>query len=212
MGSRFKFFIDELTLKLGKPLPGREAQMRMAPLERKLLKDFIPPGITPRVGAVMVLLFPKDDIPHFVLIERATYPGVHSGQISFPGGQVDKNDPNMEYTAIRETKEEIGINETSLEVLGGLSDLYIPPSNFHVHPFVGFIPETPAFIPDPREVHEIFTPSVDELVLPGLEKTKTIFNKRLNKEIEAPCFEIQGKTVWGATAMIISELRELLKN
>lgn len=207
----FNDFIDELTRKLASPLPGREAQYRMAPLERRMMKEFMPPGVTPRIGSVMILFYPSEGRVKTILMKRPEQNVSHAGQISFPGGKFEESDPSLEFTALRETEEETGALASSIVVAGKLSDLYIPPSNFHVHPFVGYTPLKPEFKPDPQEVAALIEVDVYELLHEDNVRSMYRFNRTLGKEVETPYIGIQGETVWGATAMMISELREILK-
>ncbi|MCC7303625.1 MAG: CoA pyrophosphatase [Bacteroidia bacterium] len=207
----FAAFIDELKCKLQAPLPGQPAQYLMAPLERRMLREFIPAGVTPRLGSVLLLFYPENGRPMTVLMKRPQSALAHAGQISFPGGKREDCDADLECTALRETEEEIGVPAADLKVIGRLSDLYIPPSNFHVHPFVGYTEKTPAFRPDPAEVAGLLYVEAKVLLHSDNVKSMRRFNKTLGKEVETPYFDVCGETVWGATAMMISELREVMK-
>lgn len=136
--------------------------------------------------------------------------GPHSGQVSFPGGKQEENDENLQKTALREAKEELGIDIEGVEVIGTMTGLYIPISNFLVYPYLGIMDTKPDFRPDPVEVRQIIEIRLDQL-LDGVNiKRKPIMISLIGKEIETPYFDLEGQTIWGATAMILSELRELL--
>lgn len=207
----FRGFVDELERRLALPLPGREAQFRMAPMERRMMKDFIPPGVNPRIGSVLILFYPYHAGIRTVMMKRPEHDVTHAGQISFPGGKHELSDQDLAHTAVRETEEETGARASDIRILGKLSDLYIPPSNFHVHPFVGISQIQPQFNPDPAEVAALLHVDLEELILADNVKSMRHFNRSLGKEVDTPYFDIQGETVWGATAMMISELREILR-
>lgn len=199
----------QLKQRLMLPLPGSEAQYKMANPERRLNlgKYKIPDDA--RKSAVIILLYENEDDICFPLIIRQEYEGVHSGQVSFPGGSFDKNDESFQQTALREAQEEIGIFKNDVQILGSLSPLYIPPSNFLVHPFIGTLTYQPHLIPDEKEVAEIIQVNLEHLMDETRIKEKTI--KLSNgMEIQTPYFNFHNKTVWGATAMILSEFKSLL--
>jgi 8-oxo-dGTP pyrophosphatase MutT (NUDIX family) len=157
----------------------------------------------------LILFFPEKDIPNIVFIQRPEYDGVHSGQIAFPGGKAEVSDSSMQHTALRETGEEIGVNTGDIKMIGKLTKLYIPPSNFLVEPFVGYVNYKPVFVPDAKEVSEIVTVSLDELM------DKKSFQLRdidaLGLTYKVPCFFVRQKIIWGATSMILNELMEVVK-
>jgi len=206
----FKEFIEQLALQLNKPLPGEKAQLLMGSDIRMKEFKFMPMSESTRKSGVMILLYPHDNTIYSVLILRPTYNGTHSGQVAFPGGKYEETDGDLETTALRETSEEIGIDISKVNVLGKLTRLYIPPSNFEVFPLLGYVNKRPFFKPDPKEVKEII-----EYPLSILLKAKTIknkeFNVRDNITFTAPYFDIYGNVVWGATAMMLSEFREILR-
>ena len=208
MSSLFEEFCSKLSYRLSLPLPGIQAQLKMAHLERRLnySQRNIPPHA--RIGAVLILLFEEEDVLKTCFIERTTYDGVHSGQIAFPGGRKEENE-TLVQAALREAEEEVGVKKSDVILLGQLTELYIPPSNFLVHPFVGAISYKPSFLPEPAEVAEVVEIKVDELsdVRYRGEKKIKLSNGTM---VETPYFNLHGKTVWGATAMIISEFLEVL--
>jgi 8-oxo-dGTP pyrophosphatase MutT (NUDIX family) len=204
-------FLEELSRKLkyrlSLPLPGVEAQLKMAHVERKLnFSRFKIPEYA-RMGAVLILLFEDDGNVKTCFIERTQYDGVHSGQIAFPGGKKEP-DETLDETALRETEEEIGVKRSDITLLGQLTELYIPPSNFLVHPFVGAIGYRPDFFPQPAEVAEVVEIKIDDLSDVRLRGEKKILLSN-GSMVQTPYYSLHGKTVWGATAMIISEFLEV---
>ncbi|WP_010227957.1 NUDIX hydrolase [Gillisia marina] len=193
-------------------LPGVEAQHKLAPLLRiKELADTDILAKKPSKAGVMALFYPnKDEITNLVLILRKTYKGVHSNQVGFPGGRLENSDKNLKYTALRETEEEVGIPQSEVRVLKKLTKLYIPPSNFWVHPYVGVVDRTPEFIPQESEVEKILEVNLDHFM-----DEKNLISQELStsyaKNIQVPAFSLNGHVVWGATAMMLSELKDLLK-
>lgn len=161
-------------------------------------------------GGVMLMLYKKKDQWFFPLIQRPDYDGVHAKQMSFPGGKFDDTDRDLTNTALRETEEEIGIGQDDLCLIGHLSELFIIASNFNVLPTVSYFEGTPSFIPDEYEVDTIEEIEVTELVDAANKKQKpmTVVN---GVTINAPYFHLNGKVVWGATAMMLSEFREVAK-
>jgi 8-oxo-dGTP pyrophosphatase MutT (NUDIX family) len=208
MSFQFEELCRKLNYRLSLPLPGIQAQLKMAHLERRLNYSQRSIPEYARMGAVLILLYEEDDHLKTCFIERTTYDGVHSGQIAFPGGKKEQ-DETLAEAALREAEEEVGVKTSDVMVLGQLTELYIPPSNFLVHPFVGAITYKPDFFPEPAEVAEVVEVNVDDLSDSRFrgEKKITLSN---GTTVETPYFNLQGKTVWGATAMIISEFLEVL--
>lgn len=204
-----KELISTLSREFQKPLPGPAVQNRMAPSDRTRLKFPSEPGEKSRTAAVLLLLYPRHNKTHAVFIQRPSYPGVHGGQISLPGGKSEQGDLTPEDTALRETREEIGITPSSVFLLGRLSPLYIPVSDTMVQPVVGAVPEAPAFRPDPTEVEFVIETALKELLDPLSmhKKTETWDGYKL----EIPYYDLMGHHVWGATAMILSEFTELFQ-
>ncbi|MDI1255091.1 MAG: CoA pyrophosphatase [Flavobacterium sp.] len=192
-------------------LPDAVSHQKMAPLERmEIMKNLDLEKANPRKAAVMMLCYPKNKKTHLVLILRNTYPGVHSSQIAFPGGKVEDFDENLEQTALRETHEEVGILPSQITVIRAFSDVYIPPSNFLVFPYMGYSTATLQFIPDPAEVAGIIELPLENFLDDGI----VVLNKMAtsyNSSIDVPAFNIDGQIVWGATAMMMSELKDVLK-
>jgi 8-oxo-dGTP pyrophosphatase MutT (NUDIX family) len=205
------FTIEMFQEALAKPLPGVEAQKRMAPqpVTGKKNRGDIPEDC--RQASVLLLLYPYScDHPDFylALTRRPEYPGAHSGQISLPGGRREEPESLLE-TALRETAEEIGVLPETVEIIGQLSPLYTPPSNFCIHPFVGFSCAHPAFQINPREVAELIEVPLSLFLKPEVYKEE-IWRLQNFGERQVPFFDIFGHKVWGATAMILSEFLALL--
>ncbi len=192
------------------PLPGSEAQLQMAHAERRMNLSRYKIPQDAKWGSVLVLLYEEDNKIKFPLILRPEYSGVHSGQVGFPGGKFESTDENLASTAIRETHEEIGIVREDVEMLGELTQLYIPPSNFLVHPHIGKVNYTPSFFPDAREVLKVIEVSLEDLMNDLIIHEKEIILSN-GLHIKAPYYDISGHDVWGATAMILSELKTVVK-
>ena len=181
----------------------------MAPLPRPGWHPNDRPAEPARQSAVLVLLYPRRDELHLPLIVRPTYDGAHSGQVAFPGGGFEEGDANLTATALRETEEELGIAPQDVQVLGELTQLYIWPSNYQVHPTVGRIAYRPAFQPNVREVAQLLEVPLNTLLDPAhLRRERWQLQDR---SALVPFFAIQGQTIWGATAMILSELLAVVR-
>lgn len=192
-----------------KELPGKDAHVKMAPQPLDLRRFTTTFSEPPKKSGVLLLFYPDQGAVYFPLIKRPQYPGVHSGQVGFPGGKMEPSDPDILFTALREAEEEIGINASKVEVLGRLTDLYIPASNFLVSPVVGFVPEKPSFVPEQREVARIIVTEVISLFHPEVRK-QTRLAVGGGMYLDTPYFAVEGEVVWGATAMILSELIQVL--
>ncbi len=198
-------FIDTLKQELQKPLPGEEAQYRMAPSYRpRLTKEEIMTH-HPRVSGVMLLLFEKENELNIVFTQRKQYDGVHSGQMSFPGGKKDETDTDLLATAFRETFEEVGVTDKNIELLGQLSELYIPPSNFLVYPTVGFATDFENFIPQEKEVEKIVEIPVSFFLDEKNIRHQTEIKLSNNSVVRVPAYIHNEHIVWGATAIMLSE-------
>lgn len=197
-------FIPQLTKALQQPLPGVEAQARLAHHSRKGLYGH---SRDAKKAAVLALFFPKKSDWHLVFIQRTAHEkDRHAGQISFPGGRYEENDLDFRETALRETEEEVGIEASTIQLLGDLSTLYIPVSNFLVHPFVGYIDYTPIFKPDPSEVAAVLElPFSAFLEDQAIDTTHIrLSNQFILKNV--PHFNVNNHVIWGATGMMMSEL------
>ena len=208
MRNDFMLFIDNLAGKLKTPLPGEKAQLKLEPASRKKYSSTINYSKA-KPSSVLALFFFNNNYINLTLIQRTVYIGVHSGQIAFPGGRFEEVDKDYLETALRETHEEIGVSKEMISIIGKLSPLYIPPSNFVVYPYVGYTPEIPHFIPDPNEVQEVFALNIDDLLKDETIQLREVCGKDFS--IQVPCFYLEGRLIWGATSMILNELIEVIK-
>jgi 8-oxo-dGTP pyrophosphatase MutT (NUDIX family) len=207
----FQEFLQYVPKLIEVELPAMEAHIKMAPLERIASLKNEPTEIqNSKIAAVMMLFYPKNDTTHLVLIVRNTYEGVHSAQIAFPGGKQEEEDVDFAATAIRETYEEVGVQPDKIVVLKPFTQVYIPPSNFMVHPFLGICKEEISFIPDPSEVEKIIELPL-AVFLSDAIVVETEMKTSYANSIIIPAFQIENHIVWGATAMMLSELKEVLK-
>lgn len=196
---------EQLAAELKKPLPGVNAQLRMSPAMRRPESAEYPL----KNAGVLILLYPHRRLVYTVFIKRTEYEGVHSGQVSLPGGMFKEEDDSLMNTALREANEETGIDISSVTVIGKLTQLHIPVSNVNVHAFVGVTDSRPVFVHDPAEVQYLIEESLDELLNEVNHKTKSM--TLFGNEVIVPYFDIRDNHIWGATAMIISEFAEIVK-
>lgn len=209
--SNWQTFVEALKTALRDEPLGMKAQREMAPLPDVSQRFDRDSAKKARQSAVMILLYQEQGKVQFPLIVRPQYPGVHSGQIALPGGKYEDDDSDLIYTALRETQEEIGVDMNEVEVIGQLSELYVPPSNFNILPVVGSLPKTPQFVLEEKEVEELVIADINVLNDKSKRKQKQMtFYSGLN--VEVPYFDIEEKVVWGATAMILSELATIINN
>ena len=194
------------------PLPGHASQVKMSPSfriqlieqQKEIIKDA-------RKAGVMALFYPDvEQQTRLILILRKTYSGVHSAQVGFPGGKLENEDPSLEYAALRETFEEVGVPIESMTVLKAMTSVYIPPSNFMVYPYLGITLQTPRFLKQDDEVEDLIEVTLDDF-LDDANVGSQMLMTSLEKEVEVPVFKLNGHTVWGATAMMLSEIKDLLK-
>ena len=203
---------NELRQKFELPLPGVTSHLKMAPKHHlDELRNRKYPVLNAKKSAVLILFFHENDILKMILIRRSIYVGVHSGQIAFPGGRFEDEDIDLETTALREIKEEIGIPEDKIEIIGRLSDIYVPPSNFLISVFVGYLAEKPVYKIDPREVNEIIEIPFDDFFKPDVIKHKDFYINSIKAVSDAPYFDVNNAEIWGASAMVISELLDVLQ-
>ncbi len=207
----FNDFIKYIPKIEKETLLSTDAHAKMAPLERiSYLKEENYIDKNPRRAAVLMLFYPKNEVTHLALIVRNTYPGVHSSQIGFPGGKVEEFDVDLEETALRETHEEVGIHPEKIQIIKPFSEIYIPPSNFLVSPFMGISHEELIFVPDLDEVKRVLEFSIADF-LDDKSITKVKMSTSYATDIEVPAFMVDKYVVWGATAMMMSELKETIK-
>jgi 8-oxo-dGTP pyrophosphatase MutT (NUDIX family) len=204
-------FVNLLCERLSIDLPGIDAQLLMAPPHR--IND-IRSGLNSNdsvKSSVLILLYPVGESMKTVVMLRPSYDGVHSGQISLPGGKWETSDKDLATTALRETYEEIGVPPSDIRLLGQLSPLYIPPSNYIVFPYIGIANLKPEFLKNPSEVQELIEIDIAELLKKSTCTTRDITFKDGNS-IQVPCYIFGETIIWGATAMILSEFLVLLES
>ncbi|MGH9220993.1 MAG: NUDIX hydrolase [Vicinamibacterales bacterium] len=202
--------ISQLRAALSRPLPGLEAQLRMAPQPRAGWDPLKFPDDA-RDGAALLLVYPHDDTVHIALTVRGSGLRNHTGQVSFPGGRVDDGE-TFEQAAVREANEEIGVDPRTLEILGRLTPLHIPVSRYILHPIVACTSMRPAFQRAEWEVARIIEAPVSVLGDPKTIKreirTRVVSGQTV--EVDVPFYDIDGEKVWGATAMVLAEFCAIL--
>jgi 8-oxo-dGTP pyrophosphatase MutT (NUDIX family) len=202
-------FAAKLKTEILKGLPGTEVQWQMASSDRMAVNFPRVHGKDARVAAVLLLLYPDNGSIHTVLMQRHEYKGVHGGQISFPGGKEEPSDENVIQTAIREAKEETGVDPSGISVLGILTPLFIPVSNMIVTPVVGWINLKPLFRHQAEEVVFLIDADIKRLLDPSIVKTRP-FEIR-GDLLDVKYFDYDGNVIWGATAMILHEFLTILR-
>lgn len=202
---------SRLRRALARPLPGHDAFLELSGYRRPLAEAAQRMDPPPRESAVLALLYPKQGEAHTLLMLRPEYGGVHSGQVSFPGGRREQADADLRATALREFAEETGFDAGRAQVLGALTPVLIPPSRSLVTPFVAIAGSAGPFAPDPREVAELIEAPLALLLDDAILKRRLQHIALLGRSVEIPYFDVQGRVVWGATAMMIAELRQLLR-
>ncbi len=208
---RFDEFLKYAPKVLNVELPATNAHRKMVPPNREeLLKNTDFTKIVPKKAAVMMLFYPKNAQTHLALILRTSYNGVHSSQIAFPGGKVEADDFDLKQTALRETHEEIGVHPNTINVVKAFTEVYIPPSNFIVHPFFGYSHDELSFELQVDEVAGIVELPLEDFLDDKIIVTNTM-KTSYAESIEVPGFQVEEHFIWGATAMMLSELKETLK-
>ncbi len=205
-----KVNLDQLVYKIKtSKLIGEKAHREMSPINRSISVNSLKDEKV-RKAAVLIMLHEEDGTIYFPLIERHVYEGNHSREIGLPGGKIEESDINLAEAVLRENEEELGVRQSEVKLIKELTQIFIPPSNFMVTPYVGFLNSQPSYIPDPIEVKTIIKISIDQL-LENSNITNIIKHNESFKN-EIPVFKIDDNIIWGATACILNELKYLLKN
>ncbi|PQJ17402.1 NUDIX hydrolase [Nonlabens xylanidelens] len=205
----FEDFLNQISKLKKLPLPGPQSQLKMAAVERlEEMQQIALEKKEHKEASVMMLIYPKKDIPYFVLIERTQSTGKHSGQIAFPGGRKEPTDADNSVTALRETEEEIGILTTQQHLIRSLTSIYIPPSNYMVFPYLAFAKAELSFTPQLSEVKSVIEIPLESLMDPKNNSTTTLSTSYM-ENATVPCFYFNEVMVWGATAMMLQEIKDL---
>jgi 8-oxo-dGTP pyrophosphatase MutT (NUDIX family) len=208
----FNTFLESVVKIKHIELFGEASHAKMSPPYRlELAKRMKEKAKSAKKAGVLALFYPNDlGKTYLVLILRKTYKGVHSAQVGFPGGKFEEQDEDLLVTAVRETEEEVGVPEHMVNIVKPMSPLYIPPSNFLVQPYLAISKHTPQFIKQEEEVEDII--EVDLLdFLNDKNAITTRVPTSFNVEVDVPAFHLNGHVVWGATAMMLGEIKDLLK-
>ena len=204
----FLHFIAQLKIVVGNDIPGERSHQKMqVNYDKSFELPFSKNNSTP--AAVLILLYLEDNEIHFFLTKRSNELEHHKGQISLPGGTQEENE-KLTHTALRETQEEIGINKTSISIIGSMTPLFVPVTGFMINPFIGYSLNKLEPTPDPLEVEAIFSVNISDLLN---EANRTIEQRNIRGyDVEVPYFKLNNYEVWGATSMILSEFRDLIKS
>ena len=208
---KFDFLLSKIHGITDQSLPGHKAHDDILPVLAQQRKNAFQRDPNPRQSSVAATLFPlTDGEAQILLIERQSYDGVHSGQIGFPGGNVEETDKTLVDTALREMEEEVGILRANPMLIRSISEVYIPPSRFLVHPFLFYLNELPSLVKNEREVEKIIFFPISKLL-----DDKTVVHGKIRLDngvfIKTPYFEHEGYQIWGATAMMLSEIKWMLR-
>lgn len=206
METTFDQLIKKVANGFNKPLPGVISQNKMAARSNLKLPETF--NKSTKKSAVLILLYPDENSIKIPFILRPAYDGMHGGQVAFPGGRMELTDENLFRTALREAQEEVGIRIADVNLIGSLTELYIPISNYLVLPVVGWMNKKPDFYPDPIEVDSILEIKYSTLVNPAIVKEEILMVR--GNEIQAPLFDVGEHKIWGATAMMIAEFLDLI--
>ncbi|MCB9202908.1 MAG: CoA pyrophosphatase [Flavobacteriales bacterium] len=190
-------------------LPKWNSHKKIIPFGREYLSKTKIRERNPKIASVLILLYEENDIVYFPLIQRSSYDGVHSGQVALPGGKYESFDVTTQETAKRETFEEIGIPKKDSIIIGSLSEMYVEVSNYLIFPYVAKVDNKVDFIIDKKEVEKVFSVSVSELISAQIIQ-KRVDLKNYNKLV--PCYIIKENLIWGATAMILQEFKDIMLN
>ena len=204
----FLHFIAQLKIVVGNDIPGERSHQKMqVNYDKSFELPFSKNNSTP--AAVLILLYLEDNEIHFFLTKRSNELEHHKGQISLPGGTQEENE-KLTHTALRETQEEIGINKTSISIIGSMTPLFVPVTGFMINPFIGYSLNKLEPTPDPLEVEAIFSVNISDLLN---EANRTIEQRNIRGyDVEVPYFKLNNYEVWGSTSMILSEFRDLIKS
>tara|TARA_B110000438_G_C15766048_1_gene629673 strand:- start:566 stop:1189 length:624 start_codon:yes stop_codon:yes gene_type:complete len=203
-----KQFINQLRRQLKQPLPGIEAQsiMMVSPkpvFQKNISKEAIKPS------AVLIILFFENNSWNFFLTKRSQSVSHHKGQISLPGGKLERGE-SLQQAALRESEEEIGIISKNIHIIGALSYFNVPVSNFKILPFIGWIKDKPNLKIHDKEVEKVFSISIEKFILKSTQKTK--YENLNGRKLKIPYFDIDNEIVWGATSIILSEFKRVILN
>jgi len=210
---KFSEFSDILSKIEKKPLPGRPSHLKMMWAQREeLLKNPDKFSESPKKAAVLAAFYPDlNDETHLLLIKSQGGNGVHAHQIALPGGKYESYDLDLKETALREAYEEVGILPAQISYVRALSLLYIPPSNFIVQPFIALYDKELPFVLEASEVHSIIEVPLSILVREDIVTSQCVQFSQSSK-VKVPGFAIGDEWVWGATAMMLSEIRTILND
>ena len=206
------FIVDRINKSLLKGLPGEVAHIKLAPQHRKPASEYLSHVQNYKTGCVVSLIVKNNnDEWCLLLMERVSHEkDVHSNQISFPGGKFEEDDETFFDAALRELREELGVNPELINLISPLTELYIPPSNFLVKPFLCFSNYQLTYNPNKSEVRSFMEIPLSFF----LEESNVIqggFKSARGYDVNAPFYEYNSHKIWGATAMMIAEIVDLLK-